>query len=281
MFNNSTTPTHPEQNKGLKPDPDRLFSDTHYGMAASMIFCQCILIPVFAVNGYGYEYVLLTVLFINLGLFVQIKRQKQLSQSALKPFEIVKAYVIMTACFYSIPLMICASCSMLNTTVQSVDREFIENNKYFVLWLTQQDILNSRPRLDITYAPNILNIYYQTLAILTGSLSAFFGLLLIPFKITSLKKAFSEDSFKNQSGFFEVFRLFVFSFLTAYFISFYKYKYTFGYATSPSGESFSQFNWITQIGAWCLMGSCFSFILAGAIATGINIFSFNTSKDSK
>lgn len=101
--------------------------------------------------------------------------------------------------------------------------------------------------------------------------------MLAPLKVKNLKIAFAEDSAKNQSAFFEVFRLFVFAFLSVYFVSFFKYKYTFGYRILTSNELLAEFSmqhWITQVAAWFLFASLFSFLITETIATAINLFSF-------
>lgn len=257
-------------------EDNALFNSVYLGFAGFMMMSQGFFLYMFIKNGYGLEYLLSLVAFVHAAIFMQIKRHIEAGKT-LRPFEVMKGYIIITSAYYSIPFTIAATYWMMSTTIHPVGHLFLHNNKDFVIWVANLDLPGIRPALDLSNPKNILNIYFQTLAVCMCTLSIALGLLLLNFKIKDWRAIFKLPA-RNKGGFSEVIRLFVFSIFCLHFLSFYKTKYTYGYKLINSHEISPYFNgytWALQIGSWALMASLFSFFLSGAIATAIDIFSIN------
>lgn len=239
-----------------------------------MLLSQAFFMYVFIKNGYGFEYVLLLVVFIHAAIFMQIKRHKEAGKT-LQPFEIIKGYITMTTSYYLAPLTIAACYWMMSTVIHPVGEMFFQNNKDFVAWVVGLDLPGIRPNLDLSNPKNVLIIYFQTLAACTCLLSVTLGMLFLPLKIKDWRFNLEKPD-RNKGGFTEIIRLFVFAIFILHFLTFYKTKYTFGYKFITPTELSNHFNgytWALQIASWTIMGCLFTIILSGAIATTIHLFS--------
>lgn len=255
------------------------FSKEIYWAALVLCFAQVILIWGFASYGYGYEYVLFSVLVTNLAVYAQIRRYlKSEATKTLNPFSVVTGYVALTALFYSVPTVLVSMLAMLSAEGGFIPVAFCENNKSLVTWIAGLDLPGERPTLDLRTPKNIVNIYYLTLVYFAATLSLVMSLPLLSIKVRGCLYHF-EKSAKARNPFQTPFRKLVFllfaSTTCAWFLYCYQSQYTFGYERLPSGQfshTFDPSKWKSQVQIWGLIGSTFSFFLSGAIAATIDLF---------
>lgn len=255
------------------------FSKEIYWAALVLCFAQVILIWGFATYGYGYEYVLFSVLVTNLAIYNQIRHYlKSEATKKLNPFSVVTGYVTLTALFYSVPTVLVSMVAMLSTEGGFIPVVFCENNRSLVTWITGLELPGERPVLDLSIPKNVVNIYYLSLAYFAGTLSLVMSLPLLSIKVRGCLYHF-EESAKARSPFQTPLRKLVFllfaSTACTWFLYCYQSKYTFGYELLPSRQfspTFDSSKWRSQVQIWGLIGSSFSFFLSGAIAATINLF---------
>jgi len=179
------------------------FSQELYSHAALLFFPQTFLIWAFIKHGFGYEYLLLSVAIVNLGLYAHARHYLVLGKTKkLKPFSIVTGYVVLTGLLYGFPMALVGTLLMTGTYRAGipVSETFLENNSSLVTWLAGLDLLGNRPTLDLRDPKNVLNVYYLTLVLSAATLSLVMSLLLLPAKLRGWRHLF-EVSGKNQPVF--------------------------------------------------------------------------------
>lgn len=257
-----------------KNEPIDLFEKPHIAIAASFALFQPFFMYLFIVNGYGFAFVLMLVLFINAAFLMQVKRHVAAGK-VLKPFSAVKGYVILTTAYYAVPLFVMAVYWIFSLKIHPVGQEFLYNNTEITKWIAGLNLPGLRPILDLNNPANVLNIYLQSLAVAMCVLSVFISLFFLPLLVKDWRAMFRAAGDK-QTGFTEVIRIFVFTILCGGMLTIYNSYYSYGHKIGVGGAIspfFERQLWLKQVGVWAYTSFTFPLILSGLIATILDVVS--------
>lgn len=241
------------------------------------VFCivQAILIQGFSNYGYGFQYVLCSVVCANIYIYFHTWRWIQIGKSRkLDHLSLVHGYALFTGLVYALPLALASSYAMLAAVNGDISEGFIENNRAIVTWVYGLDILGNRPQLNLLEARSVVNVHYLTLSLWVAVLSVAMSLPIIWVKALAWS-----DHFEARPEVFHTLRksmiFVIFLTMCFYFLYSYKTRFLYGFSVLPSGlfeSTFRPSSWQRQVGWWCIVSFLYPYFLSGLLGLLISFF---------
>lgn len=163
----------------VHPPGERFFS---IGVLACTCFLgavQIALIPLFAKEGLGYEYLVSCMIAAHIYIYIRSWRlTRNNRKEPVDLYSLISGYIIITGVLFILPLVLVAGGAMSGAG-ETVSEVFVENNRDLLEIVLSLDLPGTRPPLDWKVHKNAVNLYYMTLAMLVGMLGFVLGAPLI------------------------------------------------------------------------------------------------------
>lgn len=256
----------------VHPPGERFFSAEVLSFCGLIGIMQAFLIPAFAKQGLGYQYVFSCVILAHIYVY---QRAWYLTRKDRKEptdfYSLVSGYLSFSGLLYALPLALAASWALLGADSVTTDT-FVTSNRALLEWAVNLDLPAKRPMLDWAQHKNAVNIYYLTLAMLMATLCIVLSAPLIWLKARGWSDYFDVNPLLF-ARWKKIYGLVVAAALSIYFIYCYVSRFSYGYEILVDGSfgSFKGTRWQRQVAAWCAIGWGYSFLVSLSLGSALNL----------